>query len=159
MEDTPSRSLFADHRIFLDVPGAGLEEALGMMAGRLLQAGDISDARELARRLIEREKQGTNGIGGGLAIPHCKLPGLDHPLLAVGVCSRGVDFHALDGRPVRLIFLVISCADSPSAHLQVLARISRLAKLPGITEAILAAKTPERIGDLLRDADSRLSVL
>jgi PTS system nitrogen regulatory IIA component len=69
----------------------------------------------------------------------------------------GVDFHALDGRPVRLVLLVLSPADAPAGHLQALARISRLVKTPGVTDAILSARSPEEIARGLRSAESRIA--
>lgn len=149
-------SPFETRRIFLDVPAGSMTAAIEDMARRLKESGDIKDPADLARRLVEREKLGCTGLGSGIAIPHCKLDGLESVLLAVGVSREGVDFHALDGRLVRLIFLVLSPAEAPAGHLQALARISRLVKTPGITEGILSASSPDQIGRLLLEAESKM---
>jgi mannitol/fructose-specific phosphotransferase system IIA component (Ntr-type) len=157
MESAPFTSLFETRRIFLDLKGGSMAEILRELSERLQAGGDIRDAEELTRRLIEREKLGCTGLGNGLAIPHCKLGGLEGVLLAIGISRDGVDFHSLDGRPVRLIFLVLSPAESPAGHLQALARISRLVKTPGVTEAILSATSTEQVSLILREAEGRLS--
>jgi mannitol/fructose-specific phosphotransferase system IIA component (Ntr-type) len=97
-------------------------------------------------------------LGGGLAIPHCKLHEIGDVVLAVGVSRRGIDFAAADGLPVRLVFLVLSPADAPALHLQALARISRVIRLPGVAERLTEASTTGEIADALRDAEGRLAV-
>lgn len=130
---------------------------LGEIARRLEAAGQVKDAADLTTRLLEREKLGCTGLGNGLAIPHCKLAGLENVVVAVGVVPDGVDFQAIDGRPVRLVLLVLSPADAPAGHLQALARISRLVKTPGVTEAILSSGTPDEVARALRAAEQRIA--
>jgi PTS system nitrogen regulatory IIA component len=149
--------LFDTSRIFLDLPGGSMEETLGEMARRLKASGDVKDADELTRRLLEREKLGCTGLGNGLAIPHCKIGGLEGVIVAIGVVHGGVDFRALDGRPVRLILVVLSPSDAPAGHLQALARISRLVKTPGVTEALLSASTPEEVARVLKETEAKMA--
>ena len=156
MAQPATPSPFEMRRIFFDVISGSMTEALQDIAGRLKESGDVKDADDLARRLIEREKLGCTGLGNGIAIPHCKLNGLESVLLAVGISRGGVDFHAIDGKPVRLIFLVLSPAEAPAGHLQALARISRLVKTPGVTEAILSASSPDEVSRLLRETEAKI---
>jgi nitrogen PTS system EIIA component len=149
--------LFEARRIYLDLSGGSMEETLAEMARRLQASGDVRDANGLTRRLLEREKLGCTGLGNGLAIPHGKLAELDGVLVAIGVVHGGVDFHALDGRPVRLILLVLSPAGSPAGHLQALARISRLVKMPGVAEAILSAATAEEVTRVLKETEAKIA--
>ena len=152
-------SPFETRRIFLDVTGGTMDEALHDMTRRLKESGDVKDPEDLTRRLVEREKLGCTGLGNGIAIPHCKLAALESVLLAVGISRGGVDFHALDGRPVRLIFLVLSPAEAPAGHLQALARISRLVKTPGVTEGILAATSADQVSRLLLETEEKLAAV
>jgi mannitol/fructose-specific phosphotransferase system IIA component (Ntr-type) len=78
-------------------------------------------------------------------------------LVAIGVVPGGVDFRALDGKPVKLILMVLSPSDAPAGHLQALARISRLVKTPGVTEAILSAATPEDAARVLRETEAKMA--
>ena len=150
--------LVDERRIFPNLAGTTLEEALAEMASGLSRAGVVADGADLARRLVEREGMGSTGLGGGLAIPHCKLREIGDVVLAVGVSRRGIDFGAADGVPVRLVFLVLSPADAPALHLQALARISRVIRLPGVAERLSEASTTREIAAALKDAEGRLAV-
>jgi PTS system nitrogen regulatory IIA component len=150
--------LVDERRIFPDLAGTTLDEALAEMAGGLARAGVVPDGADLARRLVERERLGSTGLGGGLAIPHCKLREIGDVVLAVGVSHRGIDFGAADGLPVRLVFLVLSPADAPALHLQALARISRVIRIPGVAERLSEAATAREIAAALKVAEGRLAV-
>lgn len=140
--------------VFPDLKGASLEAILGEMAERVAAAGLVRDPEDLIRRLLERERLGCTGLGGGVAIPHCKLKEIDDVVLAIGVCSAGVDFHASDGVPVSLIFLTLSPADAPALHLQALARISRVLRMPGMADSLRQAGSAEGIAEKLREAEA-----
>lgn len=150
--------LVDERRIFPDLAGSTLEEVLTEMSNGLARTGVVSDGADLARRLVERERMGSTGLGGGLAIPHCKLREIADVVLGVGVSQRGIDFSAADGLPVRLVFLVLSPADAPALHLQALARISRVIRLPGVTERLAKAGTAGEIAAALKEAEGRLAV-
>lgn len=147
-----------DERLVLPhLAGETLEEALSEMALALQEARVVRDGSEVARRLLERERIGSTGLGGGLAIPHCKLRDLDDVVLAVGVSRTGIDFHSADGVPVTLVFLVLSPADAPGLHLQALARISRTIRLPGVADSVRRGRSAEAIAEALRSAEGTLS--
>ncbi|MEO8347471.1 MAG: PTS sugar transporter subunit IIA, partial [Acidobacteriota bacterium] len=124
----------SERLVFPNVLEKTAEAALAEMAASLERAGVVPKAEELARRLQEREAMGSTGLGGGLAIPHCKVRELQEVVVSIGISREGVDFHSADGQLVTVIFLVLSPADSPALHLQALARISRLIRLPGVAE-------------------------
>ena len=98
---------------------------------RLSTLGLVSTVDDLVARLLEREQLGCTGLGGGIAIPHCKMPGLSDVVVAMATTAEPIPFGAADGIPVRLIFLVASPAAASAAHLQALARISRILRTPG----------------------------
>ncbi|NVL90658.1 MAG: PTS sugar transporter subunit IIA, partial [Desulfobacterales bacterium] len=97
------------------------------IAGSMAKASGVNQ-QEMVRVLLERERLGSTGIGGGIAIPHGKLKSLDSLLVGFGRSPKGVDFEALDGKPAHLFFLLIAPEDSSGTHLRMLARISRLLK-------------------------------
>jgi len=150
--------LVDERLVFADLAGATVEDALVEMSAGLALAGRVRDADDLARRLIDRERMGSTGLGAGIAIPHCKLRDLSDVLLAIGVSRVGIDFHAADGVPVTILFLVVSPAEAPGLHLQALARISRIIRMPGVAEGLRAAATAEAIADIVRDAERQLPV-
>ena len=143
-------SLTRPDLIFTDLPAADRSQLLRALAERIARRGLTGNAEELFRRLWEREQLGSTGIGGGVAIPHCKLDGLAHAVVAVGVVAEGVDFGAVDGKPVCLFFLVISPSESPAEHLRVLAIVSRWIKSDRHTEAVLALRDPQAVYDFLQ---------
>lgn len=150
--------LVDERLVFLDLTASTVEEALAELSTGLARAGLVKDADDLARRLGERERLGSTGLNGGLAIPHCKTRDLAEVLLAVGVSQKGIDFRAADGVPVTLIFLVVSPADAPGLHLQALARISRVIRMPGVADDVRRAATADAIAAILRTAEGRLPV-
>jgi mannitol/fructose-specific phosphotransferase system IIA component (Ntr-type) len=137
--------------IFPALESTDAQGVLGEMAARLAEAGAVGDAAPLLECLWEREQLGTTAIGHGVAIPHCKLDGLDRVVVAVGFAPAGVDFGAADGQPVRLFFLVASPSRSPAEHLQCLAAISRWVRSPQRVERLLAQHEPGAILELLRE--------
>ncbi|MBN1841150.1 MAG: PTS sugar transporter subunit IIA [Deltaproteobacteria bacterium] len=94
---------------------------------------------ELLRVLLERERLGSTGIGGGIAIPHGKLKPLQSMLMGFGRSRKGVDFDAMDGKPTHLFFLLLAPEDSTGGHLKMLARISRLLKNMVFKERLMNA--------------------
>jgi len=94
---------------------------------------------ELLRVLLERERLGSTGIGGGIAIPHGKLKPLQSMLMGFGRSRKGVDFDAMDGKPTHLFFLLLAPENSTGGHLKMLARISRLLKNTVFKERLMNA--------------------
>ncbi len=150
--------LVDERLVFPDLAGSTVEEALAEMSVGLARAGTVPDADDLARRLVERERMGSTGLGAGIAIPHCKVRDLPDVVLAIGVSRTGIDFHAPDLLPVTLVFLVLSPSEEPGLHLQALARISRIIRMPGVAESLRTAPTAEVIAAILKDAERQLAV-
>ncbi|HKD16245.1 MAG TPA: PTS sugar transporter subunit IIA [Thermoanaerobaculia bacterium] len=145
-------------RVYHRIPGGTREEVLAELAARLAADGAVPDARDLASRLLDRERIGCTGLGAGIAIPHCKLRDLREVVVALATTAAPVDFGASDGRPIDLVVLVASPADAPAAHLQALARISRLLRTPGLADALRAAGSREELLGVLRSAEATLPV-
>jgi PTS system nitrogen regulatory IIA component len=150
--------LVDERLVFPDLTGSTVEGVLAEMSAGLARAGVVRDADELTRRLVERERMGSTGLGGGVAIPHCKVRDLSDVLLAIGVSRAGIDFHAPDAAPVTLVFLVLSPSEAPGLHLQALARISRIIRMPGVADSLRGAATGEEIAGILKEAERQLAV-
>ena len=105
--------------------------------------------------LLERERLGTTGVGGGVAIPHGKLPGVPNLLAAFGRSKKGVDFAAIDGKPTYLFFVLFAPENSAGIHLKALARISRLFKSPPFRQSIMAAQSASEIAASITGEDSK----
>ncbi len=149
----PVEGLYDERRTFHALTGRSREEVLGEMAFRLGAAGFIPDPGELVGRLLERERLGCTGLGGGIAIPHCKLRDVADVVVAVASVAAPVEFGAADGIPVDLVFLVASPAEAAAAHLQALARISKLLRTPGVVARLRAARSAAEMLEVLRGAE------
>jgi nitrogen PTS system EIIA component len=137
--------------IFPGLQAADRSQLLRIIAEKIAARGLVGSSEELYQKLWEREQIGSTGIGAGIAIPHSKLKGLAKGVVAIGTVPGGVDFGAADGRPVRLVFLVISPSESPAEHLQVLAAISRWLKADRHADGVLALDDPQTIQQYLEE--------
>lgn len=102
------------------------EEALNAMIQLMVASGRISDVDSYKKAVYTREEEGTTGIGEGIAIPHGRCEGVKTPGLAAMVIEEGVEFDALDGAPVHLIFLIAAPNTKDNVHLDVLSKLSIL---------------------------------
>ena len=137
--------------IFPNLVGTDRPGILRVLAESMARNGVISDADSMYRRLVEREELGSTAIGGGVAIPHCKMDNLEDVVVAVGLSRDGVEFESEDGSPVRLFFLVVSPSDKPAAHLRSLAAISKWVKADRHVERLLELEEPGQIWALLQE--------
>jgi PTS system nitrogen regulatory IIA component len=101
--------------------------------------------------LMKRERLGTTGVGNGIAIPHGKLPNLDHLYGIFARLEHPIDFEAIDERPVDLIFLLLAPESSGADHLKALARVSRLLRDKTACEKLRGTDDPEALYALLVD--------
>lgn len=115
-------------------------------------AGVISDRDTLYNDVLEREKQISTGLQDGIAIPHTKSDEVSHPHLAIGICHQGMDFDSLDGKPTRLIILLVSPKQQTSAHLQILASLGSMSLTKGFLERVVNAQTFLEIKNLFTQA-------
>jgi mannitol/fructose-specific phosphotransferase system IIA component (Ntr-type) len=126
------------------------EELFEEMVQLLVDAGEITDRDAVLQALFERESKMTTGIARWIGLPHGKVVGLDRLILALGVSSKGIEYDSLDGEPVYVVLMVLAEEDNPGPHIESLAEISRLFAVPGFTEKIREAKTPEQLLELIR---------
>jgi PTS system nitrogen regulatory IIA component len=111
------------------------------------------DHKQMVQVLMERERLGSTGIGGGIGIPHGKLKDLDKLVLGFGLSREGVDFESMDGRPTHIFFLLITPEHSTDLHLKLLARVSRLLKKEPLKEMMMKAKSAEEIVSIIGEDD------
>ena len=108
---------------------------------------------DLVRVLMDRERLGSTGIGGGIGIPHGKLRDLESLILSFGLSRKGVDFESMDGRPTHIFFLLITPENSTGLHLKLLARISKLLKNDLFKAKLLNAADRDEIFEAIREED------
>lgn len=113
------------------------------------------DATRLLQTLLDREKLGSTSVGEGVAIPHGRLAGLPALTAVFGRAPEGVEFRAVDGKPVRLFLALFAPENAAGLYVKVLARVSRLFRSAAFREAILAAPDAAAILRLIEAEDAR----
>src|SRR5256885_9013416 len=131
-------------------------DAIGELVKVLAASGDIADSKKVLDAVLERESTRTTGIGNGLAIPHGKCNGAKDLVMAIGKAGTPIDFQAIDGRPVTLIWLLTSPPDKTGPHIHALARISRLMTIDKFRQALANAKTSQEIYDAIVQQENAL---
>lgn len=113
------------------------------------------DSSEVVERLTERERLGSTGFGGGIAIPHAKLDGLDRVRGAVLLLAQPIAFDAIDEAPVDIVFMLLSPTDSGAEHLKTLARVSRLLRNEAQLARIRGVRSDAALFALLAGGEAR----
>jgi fructose-specific phosphotransferase system IIA component len=131
-------------------------DAIGELVSLLKENGEVTDSKKVLDSVLDRESTRTTGIGNGLAIPHGKCSGVDHLVMAIGRPGTPIDFQAIDGRPVNLIWLLASPPDKTGPHIHALARISRLMTIDKFRQALAAAKSSQEIFDIIVQQENSL---
>ncbi len=90
--------------------------------------------------LLKREKLGSTGVGQGVALPHTRIAGTSRPVALVARLTQPIDFESIDGKPVDIVFLLLTPDEEPNKHLNVLACFSRKLRSPGVLDQMRAAK-------------------
>ncbi len=111
------------------------------------------DPEELVRVLMERERLGSTGIGGGIGIPHGKLKDLDSLVLGFGLSRNGVDFESIDKMATHIFFILITPEKSTGLHLKLLARISRILKNDPFKQRLMSATDGDEIFNIILEED------
>lgn len=136
--------------IFLDLHPKDMEECLSMMVEMASACGAIIHPADALSRLLERERTMSTGMGGGVAVPHAKTDKVRNLVVALGRVADGVDFKAIDGKPVYVVFLLLGPPDCTRQHVDLLARIAYLVKSPGVIDVLRSASTPGQVLEALR---------
>lgn len=131
--------------IILEMKATSKEGALRELAAlAAVECGRFTE-EILYSVLLERETLGSTGVGNGVAIPHGKIKGLDDILLCFGRSRAGINFEAIDNRPVHLFVLLLSPAGKAAEYLQALARVSKILKNTTKRQQLLNFPTREEI--------------
>lgn len=118
---------------------SGKKQALQELAAHAARLTGLSEAA-IYEALLQRERLGSTGIGEGIAIPHGKLPNLNRIFGLVARLDKPVDFEALDGQQVDILFLLLAPEGAGADHLKALARVARVLREPGVIERVRATR-------------------
>jgi PTS system nitrogen regulatory IIA component len=134
------------------LPGGNKRSLMKQLAELAAQRLGLDPSTILAG-LNEREQLGSTGFGQGVAIPHAKVEGLDRIYGLFARLGEPVDYKAIDGRPVDLVYLLLSPPDAGAEHLKALAAISRVTRDAATLERLRGARSRDALAALLMGAD------
>lgn len=143
------RDLLDNETVKCDLESVDKEECFEELIDLLNRAGRISDRAGALNAIQDREIQGTTGIGRGVAIPHAKHPSIPKLVACCGVSREGIEFDAFDGEAVHLVILLLANTDEAGAHVQALAEVARVVKVPGFYRRATHVSSVEELLDLL----------
>ncbi|MFA6133782.1 MAG: PTS sugar transporter subunit IIA [Phycisphaerae bacterium] len=131
------------------------DEAISELIEALAASGAIArkSIPEVTKAVLAREAQATTGIGKGVALPHAKLKGIKKPVGTIGRSSEGLDFSALDSKPVYSVILLLSSPDNPDEHLQAMEAIFKHVQRDMFRKFLRQSETRESIVELIQEAD------
>lgn len=136
------------------LPGGSKKALLQQLAN--LAGGRLElDSAAILSSLTEREQLGSTGFGQGVAIPHGKIEGLKRIYCLFVRLAEPLDYKAIDGRPVDLVFLLLSPPDAGAEHLKALAAISRVTRHAATLEKMRGARSRDALAAVLLAADER----
>lgn len=115
--------------------------------------GDV-DAQEVAQALIDREKLSSTAIGAGVAIPHARLKLFKESHVLIAKSAKGIDFDAIDEKPVHLIFCVLSPIKATEQHLKLLSRVAKFLHDVSFKEQLIKASDEDEVLNALAKKSS-----
>jgi fructose-specific phosphotransferase system IIA component len=133
------------------------EEAIDELLNIFKDDPRILDINEVKKAVMEREEIMSTGVGHGFGIPHCKTNMVTEIVAAFGKTKKPIDFEALDGKPVNLLFLLIGKDNLVAAHIKLLSRISLLMNKSEVREQLNNTNTKEDIYSIFNSEESILS--
>ena len=136
------------------LPGGNKKSLLQQLSNLASQRLGLDQSSVLAG-LLEREQLGSTGFGQGVAIPHGKIEGLKRIYCLFVRLGEPIDYKAIDGRPVDLVFLLLSPPDAGAEHLKALAAISRVTRHGATLEKMRGARSRDALAAVLMAADER----
>ena len=154
---TAIHELLAPERVRVGLPGGDKETVVNALVDLLDRHAAIDDLEQVRAAVWDRENELSTGVGKGLGLPHAKTSAASGTVAAFATTQAPVEFSAIDGEPVRLVFLLIGTEAAKSEHIRILSRISRLVSRRGLRQGLMRAQTPEDVLDAFADAERALS--
>ena len=130
------------------------ESAITELVDLLDANGFLSDRDVALKAVLARERTQSTGTGAGIAIPHGKCNAVKEVVMAIGIAHEPIEFESIDGRPVTILFLLVSPADQTGPHIQALASISRLMLNEEFKQGLEKATSADEVYELLNNQEN-----
>ncbi|MFP4528459.1 MAG: PTS sugar transporter subunit IIA [Candidatus Kapaibacterium sp.] len=125
------------------------QDLLDKMLELASKTGKVNNAKEARNEILEREKIMSTGVGRGIALPHAKTNSVEDSVGAMALLERPIEYEALDGEPVDVVFLLLGRENNVGNHLRLLSKISRLMNHDTFQSRLKQSTTPEQVMALL----------
>lgn len=145
--------LLSEESIELNVEAKDKNDIIDKMTRLMLKTGRINNLEEYKELVLKREEEGSTGVGEEIAIPHGKGECVTEPGLVAMVVPNGVDYDALDGKPVKLLFMIAAPNTSDNVHLDVLSRLSTMLMDSNFKNKLISAKSKEEFLKIIDETE------
>ena len=147
--------VFCPELVVLGLQQRTKQAVIAELVQRLVNAGHVEAASEssLVQLIMAREEMGSTAVGNGIAMPHCRTSLTERFMGAVAIDANGVDFGALDGQPVHLVFLLLAPLDQRERLFDILGRISSLRQEKTIRTQFRGCRSKEDVTAILDEMD------
>jgi PTS system fructose-specific IIC component/PTS system nitrogen regulatory IIA component len=135
--------VFNPKTICVNLESEEKEEVFEELVEKLIELKPNLNRQNILSAIYEREKLMSNGIKEGIAVPHGKTDEIDEVIGVLGISRKGIDYDALDNKPVYLVFLLLSSKSNAEFHLRVLRHLSTVIETSGFTSELMEQKTAE----------------
>lgn len=145
--------LLSEKSIELNVKAKDKNDIINKMTELMLNTGRIKDLKEYKELVLKREEEGSTGVGEGIAIPHGKGKCVTEPGLVAMVVPEGVEYNALDGKPVNLLFMIAAPDTNSNIHLDVLSRLSTMLMDENFKNKLISAKSKKEFLEIINETE------
>ena len=147
--------LLDERFILTDFNSDDKENVINELIDLYKESDKVNDIEKVRTAILDREKIMSTGVGKGFAIPHGKTNAVTDVIAAFGKTTRDIDYDALDGNPVHLVFLLVGRDDMVSKHIKLLSRISRLMNKDEFRERLVDLNSKEEIINIFKEEEEQ----
>jgi len=147
--------LLTEDQIKVGLESDEKEEVFEELLDLLVRQKRLSDRDAARDAILDREDKQSTGIGRGVAIPHGKSSTITQLTAALGISREGIEYDSLDGEPVQVVFLLLAEEGNPGPHVEALAQIATLFRIPGFIERLIAAESSKELYDIITAEENR----
>lgn len=151
--------LFPPEFVKIGLEAEDKDEVFEELVDAFCHAAKLNVREEVLDALRERERKMSTGIQKGIAVPHGKTSAVDRVYAMLGISKRGIDYEALDGEPVYLLFMVLAPQSGTEKHLRVLKRLAELLDNPRFFTELAAQTDPVQASDIIKKYESILTAV
>lgn len=149
------KDYLSEDRVFCEVECVSKSELINEMVDMIKEKMPALDKGPAVNNLLEKEGVFSTGVGGGIAIPHAVVPGIDKTYLSIAQLKCGLDYKSVDSQPVFIVFMLLSPEGKTHEHIKLLARIARLCFRHEFVDQMKSAAESKQLYDMIIEEDSK----